>query len=203
MSTNEELRFFAEPLTLAERADAAPVITGYAAVFNTLSREMPLSPGRTFKEVIRPGAFAEALASGADVLARYEHSQILGRTGNGTLRLVEDARGLRYEIDPPDTTVGKDLVISLRRGDVSASSFAFTVKPGGDIWRREGETLVREITSVKSLVDVSPVARGAYAATDVALRSYSESGLEQDAQTETLEPCAQRMAMRLALAERE
>ncbi|MCI0352269.1 MAG: HK97 family phage prohead protease [Acidobacteriales bacterium] len=184
-------------LEIAESADKPAVIAGYAAVFNTLSNDLPLTEGRTFKEVIRPGAFAESLASGADILARFEHTQLLGRTSNGTLRLVEDSRGLRYEVDPPDTTAGRDAVALIKRRDVPYSSFAFTVRKGGDTWRREGSTLVREIASVV-LIDVSPVAKPAYAATDVALRSLS---LWKDSADIEVRQAA-RLAMRLALASR-
>jgi HK97 family phage prohead protease len=50
---------------------------------------------------------------------------VLGRNKSGTLRLSVDGIGLRYEIDPPDTQAARDLIESLRRGDVSGSSFAF------------------------------------------------------------------------------
>jgi HK97 family phage prohead protease len=143
--------------------------------------------------VIRPGAFAESLASGEDVIARFEHTQILGRLSNGTLRLTEDARGLRFEIDPPDTQAGRDLLALLKRRDVKGASFVFRVRPGGDSWRREGETMVRELRSVK-LVEVSPVSIPAYPATEAAARSMSDAKLEAMG-------CVARMSMRLALAE--
>jgi HK97 family phage prohead protease len=189
----EERRYTAAA-TLELRAGGK--IAGYAAVFNTLSNELPLPGGRkSFREIIRPGAFAAALASGDDVLARFEHSELLGRTGNGTLRLYEDSRGLRYEIDPPNTSAGRDVLELIRRRDVAASSFAMIVNPGGDAWRREGSTLIREIRSVR-LIDVSPVARPAYPETDAALRSLEAAKLP------TGERHSVRMGMRLALASR-
>lgn len=194
---NEERRYLpATDMQVEERADKPAMIVGYAAVFNTLSEELRMGE-RAFREVIRPGAFAESLASGRDILARNEHRSVLGRLANGTLRLIEDQRGLRYEIDPPDTTDGQNLVKQIRRRDITASSFAFKVPQGGDAWRREGDKLVRELRSVE-LIDVSPVAEPAYPATDVALRSLEASAI--DALPE--DPHSQRMALRLALADR-
>jgi HK97 family phage prohead protease len=129
---------------------------------------------RTFREIIRPGAFAESLRSRADVIARYQHENevVLGRTGNGTLRLSEDARGLRYEIDPPDTSAARDLMVQIERRDIAQSSFAFRVRPGGDSWRNDGKAMVREIRSVV-LIDIGPTVAGAYPQTEVALRSFN------------------------------
>lgn len=160
-------------IELRSNQNKAPMLFGYAAVFNSRSDELSLDGGRVFREIVKPGAFAESLLSNYDVLARFEHSQILGRTSNGTLRLFEDARGLRYEVDLPDTTVGRDTAVLVRRGDIHSSSFSFSVRPGGDTWRRDGATLIRELRRVK-LLDVSPVAKAAYPATDVALRSWQE-----------------------------
>jgi HK97 family phage prohead protease len=204
----EEKRFLPgdDAAAIEQRDGEAPKIVGYAAVFNTLSNEMrmPDQSGRTFREVIRPGAFAEALASGDDVLARFEHIEILGRTGNGTLRLTEDERGLRYEIDPPNTTAGRDVVELIKRKDLRGSSFVMKVRqPGGDAWRREGQTLVREIRSVR-LVDVAPVSTPAYPATDVALRSLDYATQSHGIEGETIPPeyPTDLPLKRLALAER-
>lgn len=174
------------------------VLVGYAAIFNSLSEEMRMKDGRKFREVIRPGAFAESLAEARDILALGEHKTILGRTGNGTLRVVEDQRGLRYEIDVPNTTYGRDLVESVRRGDIPGSSFGFETRSGGDSWRREGNTLVRELRSV-IVYDVGPTAMPAYKSTDVALRSLE--AWQEESPDATI-PLSRRLDMRLKLAER-
>ena len=76
-------------------------ITGRAAVYGSLSQPMKTSRGTTFRERIVPGAFDGF--DQADVLARYNHDLILGRTKSGTLKLSTDDKGLRYEITPPDS----------------------------------------------------------------------------------------------------
>lgn len=152
--------------------DAQPKIVGYAAKFNLESEEF-----WGFIERIAPGAFKEALAM-SDVRALFNHdpNYVLGRNKSGTLILEEDSVGLRYEITPPDTQWARDLVESLRRGDISQSSFAFTMSPGGiQQWEdREDGTTLRTIVKVAELYDVSPVTYPAYADTESGVRSAEE-----------------------------
>jgi uncharacterized protein len=150
-------------------------IQGYAAVFNSMSNNLG-DDKKQIREVIRPGAFAPLLAKGCDTRALVDHNptSILGRTKSGTLRLDEDSRGLRFEIDPPETQIARDLMCSLERGDVDGSSFGFTVAPGGDAWRSEGGCYVREIRAFASLTDVSVVTYPAYPAAEACLRSLSD-----------------------------
>lgn len=144
-------------------------ITGYAALFNEESQDLG-----GFIEVIRPGAFRRTIEEGADVRALWNHddSFVLGRTKSGTLRLWEDDRGLRIEIDPPDAQWAKDAVVSIERGDVDQMSFAFSVAPGGDRWSQRGGKQLRELLDV-NLFDVSPVTYPAYTKTTVSARSRS------------------------------
>jgi HK97 family phage prohead protease len=164
--------------TIEVREDGGKLkISGYAAVFNSLSEDLG-----GFVEVIRPGAFSAALESGQDVRALVNHDPnlLLGRTTSGTMRLFEDRRGLRYEIDPPDTQVARDLVTLLKRGDLNGSSFAFSLAAGGDMWRDEKGQAVRELHEIGELYDVGPVVYPAYPSTvseitTRSLRSFRES----------------------------
>lgn len=153
-----------------ESVDGRPRIVGYAAIFNSLSEDMG-----GFREVIRHGAFAQALA-GADVRALVNHDRnlVLGRNKAGTLRLAEDSRGLRYEVDPPDTQFARDVQESVRRGDISGSSFRFYMAEdgSGQVWRSEPSGVIREITAFAAIDDVSVVTYPAYQATEVSIRSY-------------------------------
>lgn len=200
----EERSFVASAATIEAR-NGSPRIVGYAAVFNSPSEPLPVSNndpsgrGRTFREIIRPGAFAESLRGSRAIFANFMHEKtaILGSTQNGTLWLNEDARGLRYEIDPPNTSAGRDAVELIRRGDVRMSSFGFRLRgEKGHMLRRDGDQWIRELRSV-DLLDVSPVTIGAYSATTVALRSL-DSWLEAEGGVEL-----GLMKMRLALAERQ
>lgn len=138
-------------------------IRGYAAVFDSLSEDLG-----GFREKIAKGAFSDTL--NADVRALWNHDAniVLGRTTAGTLTLREDNHGLAIEIDPPNTQQANDLLISIRRGDVSQMSFGFYTKD--DSWeKRDGEN-IRTLRKVE-LFDVSPVTYPAYSDTSVATRS--------------------------------
>jgi Escherichia/Staphylococcus phage prohead protease len=174
--------------------DGKPVIQGYAAVFNSLSEDLG-----GFREVIRPGAFARGLA-GADVRALIGHdpSRILGRSTSGTLRLVEDSRGLKAQIDPPDTSYARDLAESIRRGDMTGMSFRFYVAPDGERWRSEPGGVIRELTDV-TIDDVSIVTYPAYPDTSVAIRSLEDFRRLQSRR----DGWSTRAGMRLRLAETE
>lgn len=132
---------------------------GYAARFN---HETDLGE---FREVIEPGAFTRSL-SGRDVRAIYEHDgkALLGRSGAGTLRLQEDEQGLAFELDLPDTTLGRDLAVLVERGDLCGCSFGFQVRT--DDWRGG----VRHLQDV-DLHEITITATPAYDATSVQVRS--------------------------------
>jgi HK97 family phage prohead protease len=113
-----------------ESREGKTVATGYAATFNSFSADLG-----GFREKIAPGAFEKVLSSNPDTRALVNHNPdlILGRTTAGTLRLSEDAHGLRVEMDLPDgITYADDLKISMERGDISQMSFSFRIAPGGD-----------------------------------------------------------------------
>ena len=165
-----EVRFAGERMELRDKA-GKPKIVGYAAVFNTLSK-----PLQGFRERIAPGTFRNAIQND-DVRALVDHqpANIIGRTKAGTLRLEEDEHGLRCEIDPPDTSVGRDVVESIRRGDLDQMSFGFRCNE--DAWMRgdDGEK-IRELRDVQ-LLDVSVVAFPAYEESGVFIRSLWPDGL--------------------------
>jgi HK97 family phage prohead protease len=193
----ERRLFVVESLSIVEADDGRgakkPVIRGHAAVFNQLSDDLG-----GFREQIVPGAFSEAIErDDVRALVNHESSKVLGRNKSGTLRMSEDATGLLVEIDPPDTSYARDLLESMRRGDITQMSFGFGVKPGGQDWAKDDEG--RTIRTLKKLrlFDVSPVTYPAYPQTDVAVRSY------QEFQDQALAAYREHlMRMRLALAER-
>lgn len=146
---------------------------GYAAVFNQTT-----DLGWMGSERLARTAFDDRL--GDDVRALWNHnaSALLGRSTAGTLRLSIDSTGLEYEVDLPNTTLGRDLRELADRGDIDGASFGFV--PGESTWDRDEE--LRTHTAVKRLVDVSPVTFPAYdgastqarASIDPATRSASQ-----------------------------
>lgn len=140
-------------------------IFGHAAVFNSLSEPM-----WGFRERIAPGAFDDVLNDDVRALFNHDANLILGRTTAKTLRLTLDDSGLVYEVDAPDTQYARDLIQSMNRGDITQSSFGFSIAE--DDWEEEEDGIViRTILKVKRLYDVSPVTYPAYQAADSSIRS--------------------------------
>jgi uncharacterized protein len=137
---------------------------GYAAVFNSESQPLP------FVETIAPGAFARTLSARNNVrmLMNHNSEKVLGATRSGTLRLSEDGYGLRAEAQLPDTTVGRDLAVLLKRNDIDSMSFGFTVPPGGDTWSEGGAR--RRLEEI-NLFEVSVVTFPAYEETSAQVRA--------------------------------
>lgn len=188
-----EKRALASPPEL--RADGnAKVARGYAAMFNS---ETGLS---FFRERIMPGAFSASLKDG-DIRALVDHDtgRVIGRSTAGTLRLNEDDKGLFVEIDLPDTTDGRDLAVSLERGDISGMSFGFRVTH--DEWDETVDPVLRTIHAV-DLFEVSAVAFPAYGDTEIALRSFQASKEKPEAKRNA-EMAERRIAERKAAAEQK
>lgn len=158
---------FRGELRSLEDGDGAPMISGYAAVFNKLSQ--PLEWG--YRERILPGAFEKTIKDG-DVRALFNHDPnfVLGRTTAGTLTLREDATGLAFEAHPPDEPWVRSLIASIRRGDIDQASFAF--QPVQEDWSKNDKQPVRNIREAR-LFDVSPVTFPAYVDTIVHARTRS------------------------------
>jgi HK97 family phage prohead protease len=138
-------------------------LEGMAAVFNT-----PATLPGGVVESIRPGAFRASLAAGADILALVDHdpARLLARTRSGTLRLREDALGLAFELDLPETSLGRDVLALAERRDLGGMSFGFRVRD--EAWPARDKRELR----VVELVEVSVVqAHPAYPSTVIHARS--------------------------------
>jgi len=120
-----------------------------------------------FREQFAPGAFKDSLASGTDVRALYEHnySQLLGRTKSGTLVLSEDDTGLRFELTPPNTQLGNDVLELVERGDISGMSFGFRALK--ESWNIAQSPYLRTVTAAE-LREI----------TVTSMPAYPESGVE-------------------------
>lgn len=165
----KEYRVIAQELRVKKTDDGKRTISGYAALFNSLSGNLG-----GFVEKIAPGAFSEALKI-SDTRALFNHDAnfVLGRQSAGTLRLKEDKIGLFMEVDLPDTQVARDLATSIDRGDITQQSFGFTVKR--DSWEDiDKDVATRTLEEIGELFDVSPVVFPAYPDTSVAIRSLEE-----------------------------
>lgn len=164
MTKKREMRTF--NITSLSKRDGTneqpPMISGYASVFNSKT-----SIGDYFEEVIAPGAFARSLAEN-DVRALFNHNwdKVLGRTKSGTLRLMEDERGLKFEVELPNTTAARDLVESMERKDIDQCSFGFIATE--EDWNYSVEPALRTVIEA-DLFEISVVSIPAYDDTEAAL----------------------------------
>jgi uncharacterized protein len=171
------------PIRSESRADAGklPRIVGTASVYydGTDATEFILWDDRGDRcvERILPGAFDRALKQKDDVRALFNHdpNQLLGRVASGTLLLTSNSGGLDYTIDPPDTQLARDLAAWIARGDITGSSFTFSIdEQSFSYQKRDGGVLyVREVKAVR-LFDVGPVTFPAYAGASVGVRAAGD-----------------------------
>lgn len=137
--------------------------TGYAIRYGVPSQPLP------FTETIAAGAATRSLKSRNNIKAFVNHdtNMVIGSTRAGTLRLSEDERGVLATISLPETSYGRDLAVSVKRGDVSGMSFGFSVVK--DSWSADYGS--RDVTELR-LHEVSPVTGfEAYTQTTAAVRS--------------------------------
>ncbi|MEB8690417.1 HK97 family phage prohead protease [Bacillus cereus] len=171
--TKETRTFDITKLSTRDATEEQPSkIIGYAAVFNSKT-----TIGGWFDEVIEPGAFARSLSENSDIRALFNHNwdNVLGRTKSGTLRLEEDEKGLKFEIELPNTSVGRDLAESMSRGDINQCSFGFWITE--ENWDYSVEPALRTIKEVE-LYEISVVSIPAYDDTEVSLVRSKEIGKE-------------------------
>lgn len=134
------------------------IIEGYASVYDETY------PVGGFVEKVSRGAFDHALGDDVRLLLNHDGAP-LARTTNGTLNLKTDKKGLHYRAQLSDTQPGRDLYKMIKRGDITQSSFAFTIEK-----ESMGDDGVRLIDKVGKLLDVSPVTYPASPITSVQAR---------------------------------
>lgn len=172
-----ETRFLAEPVEFRSEGNKL-VAAGVAIRYGAVSKVMG-----DFRERILAGAATKALSE-RDTKALHEHDQkmILGRVSAGTLRIENDDTELRYEIDLPDTTYGRDLAVSLERRDITGSSFGFRALPSATKWTVDEDGLaLRTVGTFEMFDHISTTANPAYDdhTSELAMRSLAAStGIE-------------------------
>lgn len=138
-------------MEILQRADGSVTITGYVNAVERKSRVMQDRSGE-FQELIKAGTFSKAMVKNPNVLALVDHNpeQVAGSQADGTLKLEEDAIGLRAEL----TTSNEEAVKAATNGQLRGWSFGFYDVPGGVERKIEDGVTVR-IVSDMELVEVS------------------------------------------------
>lgn len=175
MDNKIETRTFKMTELRASNDGDVPALEGLAAVFGSFSHDLG-----GFVEVIEPGFFDDVLADDVRCLLNHDKNYVLGRTKSGTLEISQRADGLFQRtrppvVDPDSAQWAKDLMVSVKRGDIDQMSFAFIVKPDGDDWQVVGDKIVRTLKQggCERLLDVSVVTYPAYEQTTVSANARS------------------------------
>lgn len=181
----KECRAIKTSIEIRAKDDGKKALCGYASVFYD-GTDGTAYDYWDIRETVAPNAFDRAIKDKQDVRALFNHdpSGILGRISAKTLRLSVDQRGLFYEIDLPNTQLGKDVEELVSRGDIDGSSFGFRVKAESYIKnddKSKNYTYIRQINDV-DLVDVSPVTFPAYEGTSANLRSEDAENIRAEAE---------------------
>ncbi len=127
-------------------------------------------PAGDYIEVIQRGALDGADLSDVRLLINHDTSRIpLARTPK-TMKLSVSDAGLDMVATLPDTEEGRSVYTSVKRGDLTGMSFAFTVEDGGDMYDFHNEIVRRTITKIRKLYECSIVSFPAYPQTSVEAR---------------------------------
>lgn len=171
-----EWRTFTSEIRQVAGAGEKPKLAGLAVPYN---RETVLIPANAMfegspeiREVIMPGAFTKSLRESEQwALWAHDPNIVLGRKGNGTLRLSDGDNGLESEIDPPDTALVRDMVIApIERGDVKGMSFRFWPLREDTETREDGNVILFKVREA-GIQEVSPTPFPAYTTTTISARS--------------------------------
>ena len=172
-----ELRSFSGDLATPKTSGRK--ISGYAVVFNVKSGVLyDPENRRMFQEIIEPGAITPELLKRSDVKCVLEHDpqKLLARfrNGAGTLLLRIDSKGLFYSFEAPRTSEGDYALEMVKRGDITGSSFKFSVNEKDSTWTKQGEVWIRKIKKLKGIYDVSIVSDPAYSQTSVTVERMAK-----------------------------
>ena len=160
------------------------VVEGYATTFNMPYR-LTGDEKVTVNEQVDREAFRETDMS--DVIMQYDHEgPVFARISNGTLVLEADEHGLKVTADLGGTERGKMLFEEISGGYTNKMSFGFTVTGQKTERTKDAEghvSILRTITKIGKLYDVSAVSLPANDATEISSRTISD-GLIAEAQEE-------------------
>ncbi len=143
-------------------------LVGYVVKWNSRSEVL----WDEFIEQFAPNAFKDSLSNGTDVRGLYEHDHtaLLGRTSSGSLVLSEDNIGLRFELTPPDTQLGRDVLTLVERGDIAGMSFGF--RSLKEQWDTTQQPYIRTVIAAE-LREITVTSLPAYRDSDVQIAKRS------------------------------
>ncbi len=181
LTEGRQYRAIVEVRALGDEA-GSKVVEGYATTFNQPYELWRDGPDYVFMEQVDRNAFDDTEMS--DVIMQYDHEgRVFARTGNGTLELEADDHGLHIRADLGGTEIGRQLYEEIKGGYTDKMSFGFTVDKDERQIQEDNEsgtvTVLRTITRIGKLYDVSAVSLPANNATEISARSWCDGVIAQ------------------------
>ena len=170
-----------QDVQLRKAFDGKNYIEGYGIVFNKWSQDLG-----GFIERIAPEAIKGQSWEGTIGTRNHNNDVILGKVPK-TMEIKSDTHGVFYSIETPDNTAGRDTLVSIGRGDISGSSFTFTIPEDGETWEKpdkRGEPYRRTITRMK-VYEMGPVVSPAYLQTDTSVAKRALGKLRDEEEKNT------------------
>ena len=177
------------PLEVRAEENEGMVVEGFATTFNepyTLYSDSDL----IYREQVAPEAFNNTDMS--DVIMQYDHQgRVFARISNNTLEVNPTDKGLFIRANLGGTEIGRNLYEEIAGGYTDKMSFGFTVD-GDEETRSESADgrvdILRTITSINKLYDVSAVSIPANDGTSISVSTRSKiDGVIEEVRAERLE----------------
>ena len=174
---------------LRKDGDQEKIVSGYATTFDQpyeLYRWAYDGHVYIVNEQVDARAFDDC--DMADVVMQYDHEgRVFARTSNGTLELATDQHGLHVRADLGGTEIGRDLYEEIEGGYTTKMSFGFRVAEDKREETRERNeetgvtttTVLRTITKISKLYDVSAVSLPANDATSISARNFGKGVIDE------------------------
>ena len=190
---NREYRSMVFEVRSADTEDEQMIVEGYATRFNT-PYQLYDWDGYEVNEQIDAHAFDDCDMT--DTIMQYDHQgRVFARVSNKTLQLEVDQIGLKVTADLGGTEEGRKLYEEIKGGYTTKMSFGFVVKTDerkSEYDHEYNKTVVlRTITAISKLYDVSAVSIPANDATEISARSFSD-GVIREAKAERLKRAIKR-----------
>ena len=162
------------------------IVEGYATTFNQ-PYELMRYQDMIVNEQVDAHAFDETDMT--DTIMQYDHEgPVFARISNGTLRIEPDEHGLKITANLGGTERGRQLFEEISGGYVNKMSIGFNVKGETNKRTKDGNgnvVILRTLTKIGRLFDVSVVSVPANDATEISARSIGD-GLIAEAKKELL-----------------
>ena len=181
MENGREYRAMTMEIRDGENDETSMIVEGYATTFN---QSYTLYDAADYKVIEQIDTHAFDGCDMSDVIMQYDHEgRVFARNKNGTLTLTVDSIGLKITANLGGTEIGRQLYQEIKGGYTDKMSFTFVVAEDKRETLRDHEadkvTVVRTITKIKKLYDVSAVSIPANGMTSISARRFADGVIEQ------------------------